>query len=96
MTAHDTMRERIMKAILRADIEWHTCELGKYLDEHMADAVLAVLANPTDEDVERAAEANCEAAPEAIPWADLHEVYQRELRVATRATIHAYLGGDEA
>lgn len=103
----DTLRDRIARALVKSDCDRHCCDLtwdqttpeGKEAARNDADAVLAVLRNPTDEDVERAAKAEYEAdcGMQGLDWIDDTDKEERsQWRSTWRAGLTAFLGGGEA
>lgn len=83
------IRDRIARRLLAE---------GLVFDDHAfraADAVLAVLRELNDEDVERAAKASFEDDGTG-DWGTAGEQVQGEWRSDTDAAIRAYLGGGEA
>lgn len=90
----DTLRDRIARALSE---HWHDMSTGESLGRQkmLADAVLAVLRNPTDEDVERAAQTQYETNG-YWQWHDATEPEREDARRDFIRGLTAYLGGDEA
>lgn len=102
----DDMRDRIADAVVSADLAYSRGEVGGPLGYAMADAVLAVLRDPSDEDVERVAE---EREPGLFSLSmnnysirfdnhseEIRKIHQEEACEEARAALRAYLGGGEA
>lgn len=73
-----TLRTRLARAIADMRIDCYG------LDEDIADAVLAVLGSPTDEDVERVARVLCRIT---WPGNDNWQPYTTDARAAIRALV---------
>lgn len=85
----------------RISLPGGTRELARSLgEEHQAEALLAVLRNPSDEDVERCGRVIAASKADPKEWRALSEVQREDLgyeeRTPFRIGLAAFLGGGEA